>query len=59
MGKKARANSPRPDVGQSALSEAKADARSQLLGTASFLNLVIENIPAMVAVKEARRKSAE
>ena len=56
MGKKARPDTPRSNAAQPAtMSRAKAIAHSQmLLGTASVLNLVIENIPAMVAVKEAR-----
>ena len=56
MGRKARPNTPRADAGRPVpMSPAEAITRSEILyGTTAFLDLVIENIPAMVAVKEAR-----
>ena len=54
MGRKARPNTPRADAGRPVpMSPAEAITRSEILyGTTAFLDLVIENIPAMVGPRQ-------
>src|SRR4051794_27169405 len=55
MNKHDRPEIPSVDPHRPAMSQSEAAERSETLHrTPSFLNMVIENIPAMVAVKEAR-----